>query len=401
MAEQALGHLKVLDLTHYIAGPYCTKQLAGLGAEVIKVERPGSGDGARSMGPFYGDDPHPEKSLLFFYLNDNKKSITLNLKTELGRRIVKELVKDADILVENFEPRVMPSLGLSYETLRDINPHLIMTSISNFGQTGPYRDYKAQDIIAYALGGMLYETGSYEREPLKHGLSQAQMIAGLNASAGTMTALYHQRESGVGQQVDVSIQEGVNRMMNFFAMWYTWNGAIWRRRPKGGSLYVGGLTEIMPCKDGWTAPLVYRDEWDRFVAFADIPELLEPKFADHAQRSVNVNEMVQHITAAFAKREKQELFESAQEWGFPWATVQDCSDIAKCPQLEGRGFWAEPEHPVMGKLRMPGRPYLMTRTPWQTATSAPLLGQHNREIYVERLGYSRIDLIKMRESGVV
>lgn len=353
------------------------------------------------MGPFYGDDPHPEKSLLFFYLNDNKKSITLNLKTELGRRIVKELVKDADILVENFEPRVMPSLGLSYETLRDINPHLIMTSISNFGQTGPYRDYKAQDIIAYALGGMLYETGSYEREPLKHGLSQAQMIAGLNASAGTMTALYHQRESGVGQQVDVSIQEGVNRMMNFFAMWYTWNGAIWRRRPKGGSLYVGGLTEIMPCKDGWTAPLVYRDEWDRFVAFADIPELLEPKFADHAQRSVNVNEMVQHITAAFAKREKQELFESAQEWGFPWATVQDCSDIAKCPQLEGRGFWAEPEHPVMGKLRMPGRPYLMTRTPWQTATSAPLLGQHNREIYVERLGYSRIDLIKMRESGVV
>mgnify|MGYP005841551337 CR=1 FL=1 len=401
MAEQALANLRVLDLSHYIAGPNCTKQLAGLGAEVIKVEKPGSGDGARSLGPFFGDDPHPEKSLLFFYLNDNKKSITLNLKTEKGKRILKELVKDADVLVENFEPRVMPSLGLSYETLREINPRLIMTSISNFGQTGPYRDYKAQDIVAYALGGYLYMTGSYEREPVKHGLNQAQMLAGLNGAVGTLTALASQRSSGVGQQVDVSIQETVNTALFFFGMWYTWNGAIWRRQPKGGFIYIGGLQGIMPCKDGWTAANVYRDAWDKFVAFIDIPELLEPKFADHPSRVANLKELYQIVGQKFMTMGKHELFHSAQEWGFPWATVQDVKDLAECPHLAARGFWTEQEHPVIGRLRTPTVPYDMAETPWRSASAAPLLGQHNREVYQERLGYSQRDLVRLRETGVI
>jgi crotonobetainyl-CoA:carnitine CoA-transferase CaiB-like acyl-CoA transferase len=156
MPEQALTGYKVLDLTRHIAGPYCTKLLCGLGAEVVKVEKPGEGDPSRSMGPFFNDHPHPEKSLHFLHLNIGKKSITLNLESAKGRRIFKELLQGVDILVENFSPRVMPGLGFDYEALATINPGLIMTSISNFGKTGPYRDYKALDITNLALSGAMW-----------------------------------------------------------------------------------------------------------------------------------------------------------------------------------------------------------------------------------------------------
>src|SRR5687768_15394925 len=167
MGESALADLRVLDLTHYIAGPYCTKLLADYGADVIKIERPDSGDPARRYGPFPHDEPHPEKSALFLHLNTNKRGITLDLKTSAGKAMFVELVRKVDVLVENFQPRVMPSLGFSHEQLVRVNPRLVMTSISNFGQTGPYRDYKAQDILMYAMGGPMHQTGAPHREPVK------------------------------------------------------------------------------------------------------------------------------------------------------------------------------------------------------------------------------------------
>ena len=179
MSGSPLQDVKVVDLTHHIAGPYCTKLLADFGADVIKVERPDGGDSARRLGPFPGDTPHPEKSGLFLYLNTNKRGITLNLKDPQGRSSLLELVRDADVLVENFSPRVMPSLGLDYETLAGVNPGLIMTSISSFGQSGRYRDYRATELVLYALGGMAYITGEYHREPVKHGYNQAQYLGGL------------------------------------------------------------------------------------------------------------------------------------------------------------------------------------------------------------------------------
>ena len=186
MAPSALHGVKVLDLTHHIAGPYCTKLLSDFGAQVIKIERRG-GDPAREMPPFYHDEKHPEKSLLFLYLNTAKRSVTLNLKSDRGIHILRELAKDADILVENFSPRVMPSLELDFPILQALNPALVMVSISNFGQTGPYRDYKATDMVEYALGGLMYIFGSYDREPLKHALHQAQFKAGTDS--GTVLRL--------------------------------------------------------------------------------------------------------------------------------------------------------------------------------------------------------------------
>ncbi len=182
MTESALEGVSVLDLTHYIAGPYCTKLLADFGADVIKIERPGTGDAARNMGPFYHDEPHIEKSLPFLYLNTNKRSVTLDLKSATGAQILRRLVRDVDVLVESFSPRVMPSLALGYEDLNKINPSLVMVSISNFGQTGPYRDYLATDIIEYALGGLMYVFGYEDRETLKQALYQSQYKAGTTAA---------------------------------------------------------------------------------------------------------------------------------------------------------------------------------------------------------------------------
>ncbi|MEE8471140.1 MAG: CoA transferase, partial [Dehalococcoidia bacterium] len=182
MFEHALSDVKVLDLTWHIAGPYCTKLLADYGAEVIKVEKPGEGDPTRRMGPFFKDDPHSEKSGPFLHLNTNKKGITLNLKTATGKKILRELVADVDVLVESFRPRVMLGLGLDYPALEKINPGLVMVSISSFGQTGPYRDFKASEIVEYAMGGEMCSTGIADRDPLKIGGNVVQYQAGTTAA---------------------------------------------------------------------------------------------------------------------------------------------------------------------------------------------------------------------------
>ena len=207
MSEQALSDIKVLDFAHHIAGPYCTKLLADYGADVIKVERPGSGDVSRRLGPFLGNIPHPEKSGLFLHLNTSKRSITLNLKTEAGRKIAHELVADVDIVVESFRPGTMSSFGLGYDDLKAINPALVMTSVSNFGQTGPYKAYRGSEIIFYGMGGEMGSTGLEDREPVKLGGTVGLYQTGSMAAVATMGALFAARYQDIGQHVDVSIME--------------------------------------------------------------------------------------------------------------------------------------------------------------------------------------------------
>ncbi|MEC8856277.1 MAG: CoA transferase, partial [Chloroflexota bacterium] len=208
-----LEGVKVLDLTHYIAGPYCTKLLSGLGADVIKIERLGEGDGVRWLGPYSSGSEipsggnAPEDGAWFLYLNTAKQSVALDLKSTEGRRVALELAAKADILVENFAPGGMDGLGLSYRELQLANPALVVTSISNFGQTGPYRDWKASELNLYALGGLMNITGETEQEPLKEGMPLAQLGAGQNAFAATMAALMYAEETGEGQQIDLAIAE--------------------------------------------------------------------------------------------------------------------------------------------------------------------------------------------------
>ncbi|MBI4308470.1 MAG: CoA transferase, partial [Chloroflexi bacterium] len=230
--EKALEGLLVLDLATDVAGPYCAKLLAGFGADVIKVEPPSTGDPARSLGPFCGDGPDPERSVLFLYLNTAKKGVTLDLRTPEGARLLQELARRADAVVESFAPGFLESVGLGYGALRAANPGLVLTSVTPFGQTGPYRDYQATSIVNYALGGHLYITGAPGREPLQSGGYASEYAAGFHAAIATMAALWDREERGEGQHVDVSIVECMAALHQWSDVLYTHNGVI---KGRGGN----------------------------------------------------------------------------------------------------------------------------------------------------------------------
>ena len=400
MPDAALEGIRVLDLTHHIAGPYCTKLLADYGADVIKIERPGQGDPCRRIGPFPQDQPHPEKSLLFAYLNTNKRSLTLDLKSDAGRRIFHMLLSDADLVVENFSPRVMQSLGLEYESLRQTHPGLVMVSISNFGQTGPYRDYKATDIVEYALGGLMYIFGSNHREPLKHALHQAQFKAGTNAATAAAMAVYRQQLVGDGEWVDISIQESMASALRDTASLYSYMGAIRRRRPEHTGDIPRSPTEV---RDGHVVPISFGAvDWKTTADFLDEPRLREPRFSTPEGRVANARELDQVLRESFADRGKFETFYEAQKRrGLIYGVVQTPRDVVESPQYRSRGYFVDIEHPAIGTATYPGAPFLMSKTPWQARSPAPTLGEHNGEILCGKLGYSPDYLTRLRAAGVI
>lgn len=406
MADAALQGVKVIDFTHYIAGPFCTKLLADYGAEVIKIERPNGGDPARGMGPFYHDEPGMEKSGLFLHLNTNKKSITLNLKTELGHRIAKELVEEADLVVESFPPGVMDRLGLGYEALEQISPEVVMVSISNFGQWGPYRDHKLTDIVAFAMGGVMSITGFAGREPIKMALTARQMVAGNMAATGAVAALLGQRLQGIGQHVDFSIFEfeaGTPDRGSHNLVTVAYSGIpFWKRNPAG----QGVLPTILPagvfqCQDGYVEFSAQR--WEPFCLMMDHPELIvDPRFAaPEAIYNLEYKEEVHQIFLEWLKPlTKGETMEKAQAAGIFAAALNTMEDLFQDRHFRERGFFVAVDHPVVGELEYPGAPFKMSESPWQ-AGRAPLLGEHNQEIYCGRLGYSNADLVLMRQLGII
>lgn len=401
MMEQALADVRILDLTWHIAGPYCTKLFADYGADVVKIEKPGEGDPARRMGPFYEDDPHPEKSGIFLHLNTNKRSITLNLKSETGKRIFKGLVKEVDILVENFSPRIMPSLGLDYETLEKLNPKLVMTSISNFGQSGPYRDFKASEIIIYGMGGAMCTTGLGDCEPVKKGMNVIQYQGGNMAAAATMVAFYAVGTQGIGQHVDVSLMEtqmsSIDRRMSELLA-YQYNKELTPRMDIAGLMqYPYG---IFPCKDGYVDVAGGYMFLDRLEGVLGMP-LMERYGGANQFDLERREEFFSNIWYPWVmERTRKEIVELCQKEHVFSAPINTTEDLLNEPQFKERGFWAEIDHPVVGRATYPGRPALSSELPWKLRRSAPLLGEHNVEIYAE-LGYSKEDLVKLREGRVI
>jgi crotonobetainyl-CoA:carnitine CoA-transferase CaiB-like acyl-CoA transferase len=392
MSEQPLSGVTVIDLTHYIAGPYCTKLFAGMGAEVIKIERPDGGDPARRLGPFPEDRPHPEKSGTFLYLNTGKKSITLNLKTATGIKIFKSLTKDADIVVESFEPRVMPSLGLSYETLASINSGLVMTSISNFGQTGPYRDYRAEEMIILAMGGFMYIGGDPEREPLRLGFAASQYMGGLAGFSGTLAALYYAEQTGNGQQVDISLMECIAASHFQVTELYAYTGLVLNRNR---TMFV------FPCKDGVVQLGLQPHHWPRLTQMLGMTDLTnDARFKTTENRRVHADELETIIMPWMLERTMEEIYNAGQSLGLPIGYAASSQDLFNSPQYKARGFFVDIDHPRAGKLTYPGTPLRMGDLPWQHER-APLLGEHNAEIYCGRLGYTREELVKLKESGII
>lgn len=405
MLGGALADITVLDLTHHIAGPYCTKLLATYGAEVIKIERPGSGDPSRQAGPFPNDEPHAEKSGLFLHLNTNKQSVTLNLQHPGGQELIRQLVKQVDVVVENFSPRVLPALGLSYSELEALNPNLVMTSISNFGQSGPYRDWKAQDIVIYAMGGAMNITGLPDREPLRLAMNLMAYQGGNMAATATMTGVLGQRRLGVGQHIDISLFEvhagSIDRRTTSLVGYQYTGEPGYREEAVGIGVYPSG---ILPCKDGYIQTLVFPHVWERLLAAMGMPELNDdPRFADPLER------MQQDRRPAFMaifqdwlnQHTRYEAMAKMQAQRVPLTAVNPPSAVLQDPHFKERGYFVEVDHPVAGPLPYTREPFRMAASPAEPVRRAPLLGEHTAAVLRQHLGLSDADLDDLKEQGVI
>jgi crotonobetainyl-CoA:carnitine CoA-transferase CaiB-like acyl-CoA transferase len=394
----ALDDLRVLDISQGIAGSLCAKLLADFGADVIKVEQSG-GECGRRMPPFAGGDAHPEKSLVFLLTNLNKRGITLNLDQPQGAEIFRELARGVDVVVESFSPGYLASLGLDHATLECQNPGLVTTSITPFGQTGPYRDYQGEEIVAYAMSGIMSISGTTDREPLKHGGFQAQYEAGFNGTLATLFTLVLRDATGTGQHVDVSVQEVVASTMVINQPFYTWTGGVQGRRRPFGTMFGN----VMPCKDGYVVNQAGGGaSWDDVADFYGREELKDERFAEVNQRVIHGEALDELLIDAARDRTMAEMFKTASEkYRMLLGIVQTPADLADCAQLASRDFYEEVEHPAIGKIKVPFTLWNMTETPARYRRPAPLLGQHNLEVYGEILGYTEDDVMRLRQSGVV
>lgn len=403
MQLTALEGVRVLDLTHFIAGPFCTKLLADYGAAVLKVERPPAGDPARSIGPFYRDQPHPEGSALFLHLNTNKRSITLNLKTAEGHAAARRLAAKADVVVENFRPGVLDRLGLGYDTLRRLNPRVVLVSISNFGQTGPYRDLKATEITAYAMGGAMNATGHRSREPLKLGGNVVQYHAGAVAAYAAMVALWRAELTGEGDYVDVSIYEtqaGCRDRRTVYLTAYAYTGET-AGRPDSSTRLASG---VRPAADGYVNLVGSGTRLPRLLRMIGREDLLDA--AQTLSRNVAADpetaaQVEQSYLAWLQQHPKAEALAIAQRHRLVGGMVNTIADLFTDPHFLERDPWDTVDHPHTGPVRYPGRPFIMSETPRRPARRAPLLGEHTEEVLCGELGYREEDLPRLREQGVI
>jgi crotonobetainyl-CoA:carnitine CoA-transferase CaiB-like acyl-CoA transferase len=391
----------VLDLTHLITGPFATRYFGDFGADVVKIEPPW-GEPGRRLAPFQGDDPHPEKSGIFFFLNRNKRGVTLNLKTEAGRAIFRRLAEGADLVVENFRPGVIASLGFDYQALSAINPAISLASISNFGQTGPYRDFKGSELVLYAMGGEMYSNGTAEREPLKMAGTAALIQVGAAAAAGAIAAVFGAKFHGFGQHVDISIVEALlsspDRRVPAILSYQWTHGGLTNRRSVMDEVFLVGT---YPCADGFIEIFLSVAHWPQLVEMLGRPEaLLDPKFDTIAGRVENKPEVDAHFFAWLAEHTKVEVWRAAQAAHVLCAPLYTTKDLLEDPHFNQRGFWTKVRHAVMGEVTMPGVPMKLTDTPVEMRRPAPLLGQHNGEVLGE-LGYGAEELALLRQEGAI
>ncbi|MBM4406875.1 MAG: CoA transferase [Chloroflexi bacterium] len=400
---QSLSGLTVLDLTWGIAGPYCSKVLAGLGAEVIKVERPSGGDPSRSAGPFVSDQPSLETGVLHLDLNQGKKSLTLNLKSAVGRDIVRSLAATADIFLESFHPGVVQRLGLDFDAVRRANRRITYLSLSNYGQDGPYRDYKTSDMLLFGGAGEMNSTGLPERTPIRLGNYTQQYQSGNMAAAAALIAYYGTRDGSDGQYIDMSLYEttasSVDRRMQYMVS-YAYTGRPGQRRD---SVYSHYPTGNYPCKDGFYDIFGGPQFFTRILDMMGMPEVAkDPRFSTPKDLVdvVRKDEFDSIFLPWVTQKTMRELLKLSQQYSVYAAPIFTPKDVYEDEHMKARGFFLEVDHPVVGKALLPGEPAKMSATPYQVHP-APTLGRHNEEILVGRLGYSRHDTVALRQAGVI
>jgi len=388
-----LDGVRVIDLGQRHAGPYCAKLLADAGADVIHVERP-SGDPARQEGPFAPEDTKREFSASFAFLNAGKRSVTLDYSVPAGAELLWDLVAQADILVENSRPGTLERYGFSMEELLKRNPRLVRISISNYGQTGPYRDVPATEMTLQATSGLMDGNGELGREPLRYPMNMAQHWAGANGAFAGMVAYWHALETGEGQQVDVSIQESLANT------WYM----VYADYQYVGALQARGQKDLLPAADGmvmlrWQTSV----PWEQFAIAMDAFELVtDPELQPPAILTVSAERYFTTLAQHTAQRTRSELMRIALENEIPAGLLQSLDDVAACPQHAARGFWDSVRTPWGATARFPGRFYLRDGAAQETIErSVPRPGEHNEEVYCGLLGRSTADLTRYREEGAI
>jgi formyl-CoA transferase len=398
--ENALAGVKVLDLTQFEAGPSCTEMLGWLGADVIKVETPKTGE----QGRWLLTEKQGLDSYYFIALNANKRSITLNLKSERGREIFLSLVKKVDILAENYSLGTLEGLGLGYERLREINPRLVYLTIKGFGTSGPYSSYKSFDMIAQASGGAMALTGFPGMPPLKPGPTIGDTGTGMHAAIGVLAAYIQRERTGKGQKVEVAMQEAVLNFCRVAMM-----GTYVTHQPvarMGNRLLGVGPADIYKCAPGGDNDYVYvicttPEMWKSLCRVMGRPELVDDeRFHEPRSRSRNHEALSAIVAEWTGQRTKHEVMTLLGEAGVPCGKVLDSVEVLDDPHLKERGMVVTLNHPVRGEMTMPGCPVRLEDSPVEV-TAAPLLGQHNGEVYGELLGMTAGDLERLKTDGVV
>ncbi|RMF83532.1 MAG: CoA transferase [Nitrospinota bacterium] len=392
-----LEGIVVLDLTRVLSGPYCTMQLADMGAEVLKIEMPGRGDDTRHFGPPFRNG----ESAYFLSINRNKKSITLNLKSEKGKAILRRLIPQADILVENFRPGTLDNLGFGYETLSTLNPRLIYCAISGFGHTGPDRLRPGYDLVVQGEGGVMSLTGEPDGPPYKVGVSFADIVAGMVAVQGILLALLAREKSGKGQKVDISMLDCQVSLLTYQAGIYFFTGQSPFRM---GNLHPTlAPYETFKCQDEYINVAVGNDSlWARFCQVIDLPHLQnDARFVTNEERVKNHAALKEILDRVFAQKTRQEWLTLLQEAGIPCGAIKTVAEVCNDPQVLAREMVVEIEHPTVGKTKVPGVPVKLSDTPGGVETPPPLLGEHTEEVLSRMLGLQADEIAALREEKVI
>ena len=399
----ALPNLRVLELASLIPGPYCGKLLASLGAEVIKAEPPGAGDPSRRRGPFPDDIPHAERSGLYLYLNTGKRSITLDLRNPAGRNLLRQLVSSVDMVIHDHTPANAAGVGLDGDSLLAANPDVIVTAVTPFGSSGPYADYRAGHLAAFHAGGegWLLPNGLAldafpDRPPIAAGGNMGDYQAGLTAAVGAVAAVYHRLSNpgASGQTVDASAQEAQLSVGYMPIQRHESEGITETRFSR--YFRVGG---VLPASDGYVELLTLEPrQFEGLLAFMGNPDWATPEmFRDPATHGPELN---RHLREWFSRHTREWLYAEGQAHGVPIAPYYTPAEVFQSPQQRERGFYTQVDHPEAGPLEYAGAPFQFSETPTML-TRAPLLGEHNGDVYGGLLGYSSQELTALARAGAI
>lgn len=392
-----LEGLRVIDLTRVLSGPYCTMQLGDLGAQVIKVEQPGKGDDTRAFAPPY----QGEEAAYFLSVNRNKKSITLDMKSEAGKEVLRRLIGVSDVLVENFRPGAMDRLGFGFSAVHAERPALVYCSISGFGDTGPQRDRPGYDVIVQGEAGVMDLTGPADGAPYKVGTAIGDLVSGLTAANGIMAALYAAKATGKGQHVSISMYEVVAALLTFNASIYFATGQSPRRRGNEHPTIVP--YETFQASDGWINLGVANDDlWQRFCKGAGRRDLAEdPRFAKASDRVRNRDTLVPLIKALVKERSRDDWMARMDKAGVPSGAIRSVGEVCDGELLKARGMLAEMPHPTAGIVKAVKNAMHLSATPLDGYEAPPTLGQHTHEVLTGLLGYAAADVEKLARDKAI